>query len=346
VDGHSTGLSYLDLSVRGQEVEASLDLPARDLAQPLRLSAADKPVDAVTIRAQEAILLQWLARALLVSSDSGPCEARGGSASLQDDTLLTIKQTYVCHGTVGRLSIESHVGETVGSGYSTFVQLRRPDGRADRTLLTGDQIEHTFLLDTGESAWRTASEFVRLGMHHIFTGYDHILFLLCLLMLGGTLGRIVGLATAFTAAHTITLSLAATHTVALPSRLTETAIAVSIAYVAVENWFYARRPAPGRQEPLGLRLRWLLTFGFGLVHGFGFASALAERGLPQAHLPLALASFNAGVEIGQIIIIAGAWPLLRQADRLSWYRPTAVRSASSGIFCIALYWAVQRATGS
>jgi len=340
---HATGLSFLDLSVDGSQVRGALDLPAADLSPLLGLAAnRNGLVGEPELREREAALVSWLGQNLRMLADGAPCDPGAGSAELRDGTLLTIRLTWACRGEIRVLEVRSSIGETIGSGYSTFVQLQRRGSPPDRTLLTGDQTGHSFDLVRHESAWQTAREFASLGVFHIFTGYDHILFLLALLMLGGRLSRVIGLASAFTVAHTITLSLAATNMVSLPARLTESAIAASIAYVALENWFYARPPPPGQREPLG-RLRWVLTFGFGLVHGFGFASALAERGLPHAHIPLALASFNVGVELGQVAIIAVAYPLLRQAGRQRWYRPQGVRFASVGVFTVALYWFVQRA---
>jgi hypothetical protein len=343
-DAHATGLAYLDLVAEDSTVQVTLDLPATDVASSLGLDPDHNGVITVDeVRARTPALGQWLGAALQIIADGSPCRIGAVQADLKKDVLLALQTSFACGPTIRTLDVHSAIGDAVGSGSSTFVQLRRHDASPDRTLLSGAETSHTFVLGSNESAWVTVGEFVRLGIHHIFTGYDHILFLLALLMIGGGLLRIVGLASAFTIAHTITLSLAATHTVVLPSRLTESAIAASIAYVAAENWIDARPPASGVPEPFGLRWRWLLTFAFGLVHGFGFASALAEKGLPAQHLPLALGSFNVGVELGQIAIISLAYPVLRRATGRSWYRPSGVRWASAAIFSIAIYWFVQRA---
>jgi hypothetical protein len=340
---HSTGLSYLDLSVDGTAVRAALDLPVQDLAQPLNLDAnGDGKVDDADIAARQPELVSWFGQNLRLSGDDQPCQPAGGAAELRDGTLLTLHQTYQCPAGVGRLAVESALGETVGAGYSVFVEVRRPGARADRALLRGDERAHTFVATSSQSATDTALEFVQLGLHHILTGYDHLLFLLTILVCGGSLGRLLGLASALTVANTLTLSLAATRTAVLPSRLTESAIAAFIGCLAVVNMFDAPRRLPGQQEPLGLRLRWLLACGFGLVHGSGFASTLLERGMPHAHLPLALGSFNVGVELGQIAIIAVSYPLRVHAGRHAWYRPLAVRVSSLGVLCVALYWLYRR----
>jgi hypothetical protein len=318
---HATGLAYLDLRIEGATIQVALDLPAADVASRLGLDPDhDGIVTEDEIRQQAPALGLWLGHALQLVADGAACQMGPVRAELRKDILLALETTFACSAPIRSLELSSAIGDAVGAGSSTFVQLRRPGADPDRTLLSGGETSHTFLVGSSESAWTTAGEFIGLGIHHIFTGYDHILFLIALLMLGGRLLRVVGLASAFTVAHTITLSLAAT-----------------------ENWIDAPPPPPGAKEPLGLRWRWLLTFGFGLVHGFGFASALAERGLPAQHLPLALGSFNVGVELGQIVIISIAWPLLRWAAGHSWYRPRGVRWASTGIFAIAIYWFVQRA---
>ena len=139
--------------------------------------------------------------------------------------------------------------------------------------------------------------FVKLGIAHIFLGYDHIVFLFALIVIGGRLGQLVKIVTAFTAGHSLTLILAALQVVVLPSRLIEGSIALTIAYVAFDNFFAATTAH-----------RWVLTFCFGLVHGFGFANVLREMHLPASGLVPTLLSFNAGVEIGQVVIAAVLFP--------------------------------------
>lgn len=172
------------------------------------------------------------------------------------------------------------------------------DGREHEVVFT--RFEPDYLFDTGYRApvSEQLAQYFRLGVKHIFLGYDHIAFLLGLMFVQRFLD-LVKVVTAFTAAHTITLALAVLQVVKLPSRLVEVGIAATILYVAVENLVAA-----------STRRRWMLTFGFGLVHGFGFASVLRELGLPARGLARALVSFNLGVEAGQILIVGALWPLL------------------------------------
>src|SRR5208283_4694524 len=155
------------------------------------------------------------------------------------------------------------------------------------------------------SVWSAAWRFLRLGIEHIFTGYDHIAFLLALLLLGGRFVDLVKIVTSFTIAHSVTLALAALGLLNPPSRWVEALIAVSIIAVAAENlWVLRGAPGASARVAVALRHRWRITFAFGLVHGFGFASALQELRLPRSALVAGLVSFNLGVEVGQVTIVA------------------------------------------
>lgn len=181
--------------------------------------------------------------------------------------------------------------------------------------------------------------FVRQGVTHIFGGPDHICFVLGLLLLGGTLRALLKTVTAFTIAHSLTLSLAALQIWAPSSHIVEPLIALSIIAVAAEN--LRPRCAPNTVAPRDWRP--FIAFGFGLVHGFGFAGALGEIGLPRAALTTALASFNVGVEIGQAVIVLATWPLFLWLSRKS--KPAHHALVTAGSCAIALagaFWFVQR----
>ncbi len=179
--------------------------------------------------------------------------------------------------------------------------------------------------------WQQITSFIGLGIEHILTGYDHILFLVSLLILGGDLKYLLKVVTAFTLSHSVTLSLAVLNIVSLPSQWVECAIALSIAYIAAENLW--------RKESTG---RWKLAFGFGLIHGLGFASALQELNLPQANLAISLASFNIGVELGQIAIVLLIHLILSYLKRFPWDL-TVRRGISVGIIGMSLIWFWERA---
>jgi hypothetical protein len=186
------------------------------------------------------------------------------------------------------------------------------------------------------SAGETVRRFAALGVTHILpNGLDHVLFVLGLALLSPRLGPLLAQVTAFTLAHTLTLALSSYGVVALPSRVVEPLIALSIVYVGVENALSPRlRPS-----------RLALVFAFGLLHGLGFAGVLAEMGLPDTHRVLALLAFNAGVEIGQLAVIGlalaglGLWSLARRD------RGLLVRPASLAIAAVGLVWTVRRVAG-
>ena len=175
------------------------------------------------------------------------------------------------------------------------------------------------------------TSFFWLGVEHIVTGYDHLLFLAALLLRGGRFLTLAKLVTAFTLAHSLTLALAVLGLVTVPDRLVEAIIAASITWVALEN--LALRHVPSR--------RWVVSFLFGLVHGFGFASALRPLALPPWHLTLALLGFNLGVEAAQGIVIAALLPLLAWLSHCPW-QPRFVRVTSVVLAIIGLIWFVQR----
>jgi hydrogenase/urease accessory protein HupE len=210
--------------------------------------------------------------------------------------------------------------------------------RSERLLGTG--LDGFVLDDATATPSRTPLEsprsfrrFLTLGIEHILTGYDHLAFLFALLVAGGTFGSAARIITSFTLAHSLTLALATFGLVHLPSWLAEPLIAASIVYVGLENLF---RRDHGR--------RWLLTFGFGLVHGFGFASVLRELGIGAGGSGAAvpLFSFNAGVEIGQIAIALLTLPAIWKLSRRPAFETRAVPACSILVALLGAWWLVQR----
>jgi len=180
------------------------------------------------------------------------------------------------------------------------------------------------------SLWTTIREFLPIGIEHILTGYDHIAFLLALIVIGLSLKEALKIITAFTVAHSITLLLAALQIVSLESRFVESVIALSICYVAVENILKKK-----------VNYRWLIAFVFGLVHGFGFASALQELIVGKSNLLLSVLSFNAGVEIGQLTIVCALMPVLYLLKKQFESRIITM-GASVSIFIFGFTWLIER----
>jgi hydrogenase/urease accessory protein HupE len=214
-----------------------------------------------------------------------------------------------------------------------------PDAAQD--LLDASRTETVLTEAPPPSLLQVIARYIEAGIEHIFLGYDHIAFLAAIVLWARRLWPVVKVVTAFTIAHSITLSLAALDIVRIPSSIIEPAIAASIVYVAAEN-FLSR----------DIDKRWRDTFCFGLIHGFGFASALQEFGLPRSALVPALASFNLGVEIGQIAIVSLVVPVLLGIDRLYAIgrragmppiRPApAVYGISAVIIALGSYWFIDR----
>lgn len=270
-----------------------------------------------------------LAGAMRVEPAAAPSAQAGDTVA--PGTHSTVRLIYSWPRPIASLHIAYGLfvpGVSTASCLATIVYA----GQVQSVVFTPKSPELTFPLGGGV-IWRQISSFLLLGIEHILTGYDHVLFLIALLMLGGGLRDLLKTVTAFTAAHSVTLSLAALHVVTLPTRLVESLIALSIAYVAIEN--ILRRPQV-------LRWRWRIAFGFGLVHGLGFASILEELALPRATLAASLVSFNVGVEMGQIAVVTVAFLTLRALQRASW-NLTLRRWVSAAVAAAGLFWFVQRA---
>jgi hydrogenase/urease accessory protein HupE len=206
-----------------------------------------------------------------------------------------------------------------------------------------------FIVQATPGAGEVAATYLRLGVEHILFGFDHLLFVLALVILVREWRRVAVTVTAFTVAHSMTLAAATLGFVNVPGPPVEAAIALSIMLVAVEI-LNARHGKPS----LTVRLPWLAAFSFGLLHGFGFAGALAEVGLPQHAIPLALLFFNVGVEIGQLVFVAAVlsslW-LLRHAASQLLEAPLVKRALDRldvtigyGIGVVAAYWLIERTT--
>jgi hydrogenase/urease accessory protein HupE len=206
-----------------------------------------------------------------------------------------------------------------------------------------------FNVQATPGAGEVAAAYLRLGVEHILFGFDHLLFVLALVILVRDWRRVALTVTAFTIAHSITLAAATLGFVNVPGPPVEASIALSIVLVAVEI-LNARRGQPS----LTARLPWLVAFSFGLLHGFGFAGALAEVGLPQHAIPVALLFFNVGVEMGQLVFVAAVlsliWLLGRVASQI-WQAAVVKRTfdrldvtAAYGIGTVAAYWLIERTT--
>lgn len=226
-----------------------------------------------------------------------------------------------------------------------LVRVERADGSAQVALLTPER--PWFVVEDTPGRMEIVGTYLRLGVEHILLGADHLLFVLGLLILVSGRRRLIGTITAFTAAHSLTLTAATLGFVHVPGPPVEAVIALSIVFVAVE--IVHRRQGRGSATA---RSPWIVAFTFGLLHGFGFAGALRDVGLPPSAIPLALAFFNAGVEVGQLLFIVAMFAVLavgRRATRALRARGVAVPAPAAWeiagayvIGCVASFWAIER----
>jgi hydrogenase/urease accessory protein HupE len=335
---HDAGVSSSEISVNGRVVAVEINAHARDYEAAAGVKISERgsgSVNAVALAVMAPKVLDYVRSHVEVLSDDVRCEADEGKA-LPADTHVTVMLVWTCP-TAGALRYRLNLFRDVDPSARHLVSLNIEGTRQEFAL---DRNTPELALSRGVSShFQVAGHFLAAGVEHIFLGYDHIAFLIAIILWSSRLWPVVKAVTAFTIAHSITLSLAALDVVRIPSTIVEPAIAASIVYVAVENF---------TSHEAGKR--WRETFVFGLLHGFGFASALEELGLPRAKLVTALAAFNGGVEIGQVLIVAAAFVLLSAVDR--WQSAGASKPArnaalvyavSFAIVLLGCYWFVSRA---
>ena len=333
--GGSTG--YATISLGGDRVRYSLALwPS---ALPPAISAELEAARAGRAESRER-LLGYVRDKVTVTAQGRRCEPdrrsvevprppAGPSGSAAPPENVTLAVDFSCREPVHTLGIRDDLFDVFGADYHTLARIDAP-GRTTQFAFTPESRETRVSIE-GDGGGRGTASFIRLGIEHILTGYDHLLFLLGLLLPGGGVLALTKIITAFTVAHSVTLSLAVLNLVVLPDRLIEAVIALSIAAVAAENLYLT--PTVTR--------RWIVSFCFGLVHGFGFSSALREMSLPSHGLLASLFGFNAGVELGQALVVAAALPLMA-ALRRTGHERRMVWGSSMAILLVGLALFVER----
>lgn len=332
VAGHPLSVSYSRFDVAPAGIAARVRLPLDDVDLLLQLDRnLDDTVSLEEIESAREAISAYLAPRLVLRAGGRPVALAVSHLGLWHDTDAFAFLEVLLRGDVVRprdpLDIEVRV---LSDLYSDHRNLSEVVMGADRRQFVF-QNRNTWRVELGRtSPWRTVREFTLLGVQHIVTGYDHVLFLVGLLVVGRGLRPVVAIVTSFTVAHSISLALAALGIVDPVGWMVEAAIALSIVYVGVEN-LVARE----------VRHRWVLTFAFGLVHGLGFAGILREMELERRGLAASLVSFNLGVELGQVAIVALLWPALRMLDRTR-HRERVVRFVSAVIVAFGAFWFVER----
>ena len=265
------------------------------------------------------------------------CTAMAPRASYFGGGASTERWSVTCPGglTGGTIAIDGLSGTMT----DVLVRIERSDGTTLVTRLS--PADPSFVVEASPSAMKVAGTYAGLGVEHILLGIDHLLFVLALLILVEGRRRLVGTITAFTVAHSLTLGAATLGFVSVPQTPVEAIIALSIVFVASEI-AHARQGRPGLTQ----RWPWIVAFTFGLLHGFGFAGALTEIGLPAQAVPLALLFFNVGVEAGQLLFIAAVGVVIVVARRVALPQPAwAWRVPAYGIGAVAAFWSIERVAG-
>jgi hypothetical protein len=349
---HIASNGFLSLEVDGGRVSGALELAIRDGELAVGLDHdGDGKVTWGELRASQTALETYLMGHLHLAGAAGPCPMGYGPVRVNervDGIYLWLPFTAACADASRRLTIDYRILDTEDPSHRGLLTLSAR-GATQTAVLGGAPALRVFDLDH-PSAWSAFGEYLRAGIWHIWSGIDHLLFLLSLLLPAVLVRRrsrweavplaapafanIVKVVTAFTVAHSITLSLAAFDVIRLPGRLTESVIAASIIVAALNNVF-----------PRVTEGRWRIAFAFGLLHGFGFAAVLAEMGLPRGARLVSLVAFNLGVEAGQLAVVLAVMPVAYWLRSTAFYRRGVMPWGSTAIAAMAMVWFVQRAVG-
>lgn len=347
---HAVSEAWLRLDAKGETLSGTWTAPLHDLDFVFVFDRnADGAVTWQEIVGREKEIAAWIDAGLQVSAD-------GNRLALAVDSLRLEKRDDEAFLVVALGGDPVSSGATIEVEYDLLTNWI-PDHRAYLALARNEHSEEAVLRAERKSyvsaplssSWdNNFADFFREGVWHIWIGFDHLLFLLVLLLpavarrtdeprLGGKrlLWRVLGLVTAFSVAHSITLALSTLGWAELPARPVEIAIAASIVVAAVSSML------PRRLHHLGIAL----AFAFGLLHGFGFAGVLSELDLAAGNLLATLLAFNLGVEAGQVAVVLALFPLLLGLRQTPWYRPVVVPVASAVIAGVACFWIWQRVGG-
>ncbi len=347
---HKPSDSYLSIAVDGSAVRGQWDIALRDLDFAIGIdSNGDGEITWGELRARHNEIAAYALARLTVALDGAACPLRANGHLVDqhsDGAYAVLRFEAQC----------ARAGPALELGYNLFFDLDPQHkgllrleyaGTTRTAIFSPDAARQSFEL-TRPSRLAQFIDYGREGVWHIWIGFDHILFLLSLLLpavllplhkgwqaverFKPALWDVFKIVTAFTVAHSITLSLAALGVITLPTRLTESAIALSVVLAALNNLF-----------PLFQRRRWMVAFAFGLIHGFGFASVLADLGLPRDALLLALVGFNLGVEAGQLAIVSVFLPAAYWLRRTALYQRVVFLGGSACICVLATIWFIERA---
>jgi len=331
---HPAPFSYLDIRIERHGIDLTVVVHMFDVAHELGISPPERVLDSsVLIPRGDAVVV--LVRGRLEMAASGRTLTDGvwsTPEALPDRQSIRLRAHFTTASTPGVVTVSASLFP-YDPVHQTFVNFYDRDELAMQAILDQRHARFEYFVGNRQGVSAVIRRFVPAGVHHILIGPDHLLFLVGLLLLGGSIRRLLLVVSAFTVAHSITLSLAALNLVTPPARLIEPAIALSIVYVGVDNLMVGR----------GRDVRAWIALAFGFIHGFGFANVLREMNLPSRALGWSLFSFNLGVEIGQLLVvvtIALALAALRSRNEAAG-RQVAL-AGSLAVILAGAFWFVQR----
>jgi hydrogenase/urease accessory protein HupE len=330
---HPAPFSYLDIAFRGGNIEGALTIHVIDIAHDLNVMPPERVLDPVFLTRERQRILDIITPRVTLATDH-PLAIQWGTFVPMKEELALRLMYRIPNEYPGSLVVDTNLFP-YDPIHQTFINIYENADPAPRqqVIFNASTEPHTYYLGTTQGAIEVMKTFIPSGTHHILIGPDHILFLVGLLLLGGSWMALVRIVTAFTIGHSITLSLAALNILSPPVSIIEPAIALSIVFVGADNLV--------RGDGRDLRAWVALTFG--LVHGFGFANVLREFGLPREALGWSLFSFNLGVEIGQLAVVLAVASVLAAVRRRSELIGSRIAIAGSVVVIAAgAYWFVQR----
>jgi hypothetical protein len=345
---HENTRAYGQLEL--QEAGARLTLFARyedwDQAVGKLDASGDGRLDNAELAPRAAEVNRWLAAAIAGRSQDGACPAAMAPPTVAlrgRELYLRSTLAFTCATPIRHFTLSYDLFARLHPGHRMVASVRAGGAESTHIFATGPAGPAMLTLERGPSGGlgglgASLGQFVALGAKHILTGYDHLLFLLALLLASTGRRQLLITISAFTAAHSLTLAAAVLHLLRPPAAVIEPAIALSIVLVAAQN---LRRGARGPDGAAGPGARYLVTFALGLLHGFGFAGVLLEMDLARGPLAASLLGFNLGVELGQLALVLVSYPALLWLRRQPFQLP-ARRLASAGILAAGLVWLVVR----
>jgi hydrogenase/urease accessory protein HupE len=330
---HPAPFSYVDVRLDGANVELTVTVHEFDVAHDLGVEDASRLLNPTELTRHAPALAELLRDRLQIWVGAQRLAGTWSpAAALPDRQAIQLRVRYAAEGPPPSITVAARLFP-YDPVHQTFVNVYERDAVVLQAILDRHREQIMFYPGTRQGSWAVVKRFAASGVHHILIGPDHLLFLVGLLLLGGTLRRLVVVVSAFTIAHSITLSLAVLRVVSPPPWLVEPAIALSIVYVGADNLTVRG----------GRDVRAWIAFAFGLIHGFGFANVLREMDLPPRALGWSLLSFNLGVEIGQlavVIVVASILSAIRSKSPESGRRLAVAGSVV--VIAAGAFWFVQR----